>query len=127
MIHTYTYTYQSALAASEIPHWRIEDIIGGDKRLDFDKPFMPGSLARVGQLTFLNDEEKRTLNQIRGHAYLVSLAWWKGSSCVRVECASTLQGDDYVRITAICHRKLNTFNSSNFRQEFRRLGTECAD
>src|SRR5215510_5327005 len=64
------YSYQSAFAASEIPHWRIDDIIGGDKRLDFDRPFMPESLARVNQLTFLNDEEKRTLNQIRGHAYL---------------------------------------------------------
>ena len=35
------YTYQAALAASESIHWRIEDIIGGDKRLDFTKPFMP--------------------------------------------------------------------------------------
>lgn len=64
------YTYQSALAASEMIHWRIEDIIGGEKRLNFDKPFMPESLARVGSLSFLNKEEKRTLNQIRGHAYL---------------------------------------------------------
>ena len=32
------YTYQSALAASEAIHWRIEDVIGGDKRLDFSKP-----------------------------------------------------------------------------------------
>src|SRR4026208_1537074 len=64
------YTYQSVLAASEMIHWRIEDIIGGDKRLDFHKPFMPESLARVEPLTFLNSEEKRILNQIRGHAYL---------------------------------------------------------
>ena len=64
------YTYQSALAASEMIHWRIEDIIGGEKRLNFDRPFMPESLARVEPLRFLNKEEKRTLNQIRGHAYL---------------------------------------------------------
>ena len=32
------YTYQSALAASEGIKWRIEDIIGDDKRLDFMKP-----------------------------------------------------------------------------------------
>jgi hypothetical protein len=64
------YTYQSVLAASEMIHWRIEDIIGGDKRLDFQKPFMPESLARVEPLTFLNYDEKRILNQIRGNAYL---------------------------------------------------------
>lgn len=26
------YTYQSTLAASGLVHWRIEDIIGGEKR-----------------------------------------------------------------------------------------------
>lgn len=64
------YTYQSALAASETIHWRIEDIIGGDKQLNFTKPFMPESLARVESLSFLNNEEKRVLNQIRGNTYL---------------------------------------------------------
>jgi hypothetical protein len=64
------YTYQSALAASEVIHWRIEDIIGGEKRLDFAKPFMPETLARVEELLFLDREEKRVLNQIRGQAYL---------------------------------------------------------
>src|SRR4026207_895442 len=64
------YTYQSVLAASEMIHWRIEDIIGGEKKLDFRKPFMPESLARVEPLTFLNSDEKRILNQIRGNAYL---------------------------------------------------------
>jgi hypothetical protein len=64
------YTYQGALAASETIRWRIEDIIGGTKRLDFNKPFMPESLARVEPLTFLDSREKKILNQIRGHAYL---------------------------------------------------------
>ncbi len=64
------YTYQGTLAAADFVHWRIEDIIGGNKRLDFSKPFMPESLARVTTLSFLNGDEKRVLNQIRGHAYL---------------------------------------------------------
>jgi len=64
------FTYQSALAASETIHWRIEDIIGGSKQLNFTKPFMPESLARVESLSFLTNEEKRVLNQIRGNAYL---------------------------------------------------------
>lgn len=64
------YTYQSALAASEGIRWRVEDIIGGDKRLDFSKSFMPESLARVEGLSFLTPDERKTLNQIRGNAYL---------------------------------------------------------
>jgi hypothetical protein len=65
-----SYSYQATLAASQKVNWRIEDIIGGDKRLDFSKPFMPESLARVEPLDFLSADEKRTLNQIRGNAYL---------------------------------------------------------
>ena len=64
------YSYQSALAASETIHWRIEDIIGGDKKLDFTKPFMPEALAQVEPLSFLTSEEKKVLNQIRGNTYL---------------------------------------------------------
>lgn len=64
------YTYEDTLATSEKITWRIEDIIGGTKRLDFKKPFMPDSLARTQALAFLSPDEQRTLNQIRGHAYL---------------------------------------------------------
>ena len=64
------YSYQAALAASESIHWRVEDIIGGEKRLNFMQPFMPESLAQTEPLTFLSKEEKRILNQIRGNAYL---------------------------------------------------------
>ena len=66
----HNYTYQGVLETSERIHWRIEDIIGGDKRLDFAKPFMPESLAQVDGLSFLSSEEKKVLNQIRGHEYL---------------------------------------------------------
>jgi para-aminobenzoate N-oxygenase AurF len=67
---TTNYNYQETLAASFKANWRIEDIIGGDKRLDFTKPFMPESLARVESLDFLSEEEKILLNQIRGFGYL---------------------------------------------------------
>ena len=52
------YTYESTLAASEVIHWRVEDIIGGEKRLDFGKPFMPELLAQTEPLSFLTREEK---------------------------------------------------------------------
>ena len=44
------YDYRDTLLASEKVNWRIEDIIGGDKKLDFSKRFMPEALARVEQL-----------------------------------------------------------------------------
>lgn len=64
------YTYEAVLAASERIHWRVEDLIGGDARLDFSRPFMPESLARVEELAFLTADERRVLNQIRAHGYL---------------------------------------------------------
>lgn len=64
------YDYRETLAASLKVNWQVEDIIGGDKKLDFSKEFMPEELARVEKLSFLNTDEKRILNQIRGNAYL---------------------------------------------------------
>jgi hypothetical protein len=64
------FSYAKALAGSQRAAWRIEDIIGGDRRLDFARPFMPETLARVGALDFLDDDERLVLNQIRGHGYL---------------------------------------------------------
>jgi hypothetical protein len=64
------YEYRDTLVAAQKVNWRIEDIIGGDKKLDFSKRFMPESLARVEQLSFLNNDEKRILNQIRANTYL---------------------------------------------------------
>ena len=65
------YSYQDTLVASQRVNWRIEDIIGGDKKLDLSKAFMPESLVRVNELGFLSAEEKLLLNQIKGNAYLV--------------------------------------------------------
>ena len=64
------YTYQAVLGASERVRWRVEDLIGGDRRLDFSRPFLPESLARVAPLSVLTAREKLLLNQIRGFEYL---------------------------------------------------------
>jgi hypothetical protein len=66
----HNYTYSGALAASEKMRWTIQDVIGEKNQLDFSKPFLPESLARVEPLSFLSSGEKLILNQIRGHAYL---------------------------------------------------------
>ena len=39
----YNYSYETALAASSRINWKVEEIIGGKKKLDFTKPFMPES------------------------------------------------------------------------------------
>jgi hypothetical protein len=65
------YNYREVLEASERVNWRVSDIIGGDRHLDFGKRFLPESLARVEALDFLSETERRTFNQIRGHEYLV--------------------------------------------------------
>jgi hypothetical protein len=65
------YTYEGVLATSQRVNWKIEDVIGEGKRLDFGRPFMPEALAGVRKLDFLSPDEQRTLNQIRGLGYLV--------------------------------------------------------
>lgn len=126
------YSYQEILAASEKVNWRVEDIIGGDKQLDFTRPFMPESLARVEQLSFLKPNEKRALNQIRGKAYL--------SIFVVVEefivpfvldhVRSRLQSDDYwVRafLTFAEEEAKHIHLFKRFHEEFERgFGTACA-
>jgi len=67
---TAPFNYKDTLARAEQIRWRVEDLIGGEKKLDFSKPFLPESLAQTGQLNFLSARERVLLNQIRGHGYL---------------------------------------------------------
>jgi hypothetical protein len=126
------YTYQSALATAEGIRWRVEDIIGGDKRLDFTKPFLPESLARVGELSFLTSGEKRTLNQIRGNAYLCIFGLVEEFILPFVldHARPQLQPDDY-RTRALLQfageeaKHIHLFKQ--FREDFERgFGTACA-
>ena len=126
------YTYQAALAAQEVVHWRVEDIIGGEKRLDFEKPFMPESLARVDDLTFLNEEEKLILNQIRGNAYLSIFGLVEEFILPFVldHARPQLSGDDY-RVRALLQfageeaKHIQLFK--RFRQDFEEgFGAYCA-
>ena len=125
------YSYQSTLVASDAIHWRIEDIIGGERRLDFAKPFMPESFARVEQLSFLTPDEKRILNQIRGNAYLCIFGLVEEFILpfVMDHARKQLQGDDY-RVRALLQfaseeaKHIQLFK--RFRQEFEDgFGTDC--
>jgi hypothetical protein len=127
----HNYSYQAALAASERIGWKVEDIIGGDKRLDFTKPFMPESLAQVKQISFLTPEETLTLNQIRGHEYLAMFGLVEEFILPYVVDHARLQlsGDDY-RVRALLQfageeaKHIHLFK--RFRQEFEDgFGSKC--
>jgi hypothetical protein len=127
----HNYSYQSALAASERINWKVDDIIGGDKKLDFTKPFMPESLAQVKQLSFLTPDEQLRLNQIRGHEYLAMFGLVEEFILPYVvnHARSQLSGDDY-RVRALLQfageeaKHIHLFK--RFRQEFEEgFGSKC--
>lgn len=66
----HNYSYPDTLQASLKVDWKVEDLIGGSKKLNFEKPFLPDSLVRVAELRSLDAREKLLLNQIRGASYL---------------------------------------------------------
>jgi hypothetical protein len=125
------YSYEMTLAASEVSRWRIADIIGRDKRLDFSKPFMPETFARVQPLTFLDSEQQLMLNQIRGNAYLCIFGLVEEFILPFVldEAREHLQPDDF-RTRALLQfaseeaKHIQLFK--RFRREFEGgFGTEC--
>ena len=125
------YSYRGALETSERVNWRIEDLIGGEKRLDFSKPFMPESLAQVKGLSFLSAEQQRVLNQIRGHEYLAMFGLVEEFILpFAVDHAQArLSGDDY-RVRALLQfageeaKHIHLFKT--FRREFEAgFGTKC--
>jgi len=67
---THNYSYEATLADALKVTWKVDDLIGGDKHLDFSRPFMPEALAGVRGLTSLSAQEQLWLNQIRGNSYL---------------------------------------------------------
>ena len=126
------YSYEAALTASQKANWRIEDIIGGDKRLDFSKPFMPEALAWMDKLTFLTPDEKRILNQIRGNTYLAIFELVEEFILPFAldEARPHLLDDDY-RLRALLQlaseeaKHIQLFKT--FKKEFKEgFGTECS-
>ena len=127
-----TYDYAETIATAQRVNWKIEDIIGGEKKLDFSKPFMPESLARVNKLSFLNDEEKLTLNHIRAHAYLSIFGLVEEFILPFVldHVRPSLDGDDnrvraFLQFASEEAKHIQLFKI--FREEFtKNFGTECS-
>jgi hypothetical protein len=127
----HNYSYEAALAASGRVNWKVEDIIGGDKTLDFTKPFLPDSLAQVNDIAFLTPAEKLRLNQIRAHEYLAMFGLVEEFILPFVldHARPQLSGDDY-RVRALLGfageeaKHIHLFKQ--FRREFEEgFGTPC--
>ena len=125
------YTYEAALANSQRVNWSIDDIIGGENRLDFTKPFLPESLAQVRQLSFLTPGEQQALNQIRGHEYLAMFGLVEEFILPYIvdHARPQLSGDDY-RVRALLQfageeaKHIHLFK--RFREEFEKgFGSPC--
>jgi hypothetical protein len=63
-------SYQHLLKTSRRVNWRLEDLLGEGRRLDFTRPFLPETFAQTQPLGFLNPAEKLKLNHIRARGYL---------------------------------------------------------
>jgi hypothetical protein len=128
---TYQFSFKDCLARAERITWRVEDLIGGDKRLDFSKPFMPENLARTHGLSFLDADEQTTLNQIRGHAYLAIFGVVEEFILpfVLEHARPLLTGDDYrsrayLEFASEEAKHIQLFRT--FREEFTKgFSTEC--
>lgn len=66
--HNYDYgtTHRQALQVN----WQVDDIIGGEKTLDFRKSFLPEVWVDANALDFLSEKDKLAVNHIRSHSYL---------------------------------------------------------
>jgi N-acyl-D-aspartate/D-glutamate deacylase len=63
-------SYRALLETSQAVNWRIDDLVGGERRLDFSRPFLPETFARTAPLGFLSPGEKLALNHVRARGYL---------------------------------------------------------
>jgi hypothetical protein len=64
------FNFRDVLASSARAAWQIEDVLPDSAALDFSRGFLPENLARTAGETSLSQDERRLLNQIRGHEYL---------------------------------------------------------
>lgn len=131
MYMKHNFTYAETLAASERVNWRVEDLIGPDKPMDFTKPFLPEALARVRELDFLTPAEQMIANQIRGHNYLYLFGLVEEFILPFVldHARPQLQGDDF-RVRAFLNfaseeaKHIHLFK--RFREEFEKgFGIAC--
>jgi len=71
--HHYDYgaIYRTALKVN----WHIDDVIGGERTLNFGLRFLPDAWVDAAALDFLSEAEQLVVNHIRAHSYLYFLGF----------------------------------------------------
>jgi hypothetical protein len=64
------YSYSSILNDAYKHSWRVQDLLGDNRTLDFSKPFLPEAIAHTQVISCLTPDEQLILNHIRGNSYL---------------------------------------------------------
>ena len=64
----HNYSYEECLDNSLKVAWKEEDVLR-NRDFDYSKRFLPNRLSGVDEISCLDDDEKRKLNQIIGNAY----------------------------------------------------------
>ena len=119
-----TYSFDSVYRSSLQVNWKIEDILGGDKVLDFRRPFLPEALVGAEGLEFLAPTEQLVVNHIRAHSYLYLFGLVEEFivPCVIDEARARIHKVDHVEIRALLHfaeeesKHIDLFKQ--FREEF---------
>jgi hypothetical protein len=120
--------YERLLQISKRVNWRVEDIIGRDKPMDFAKPFLPESFARTQGLDFLSPAERLKLNQIRGYGYLAMFELVERCILPMIEDLSPSRpGQDPHRTPALAQFALEEQKHIELFVRFRRAFTEGFD
>ena len=65
---SHTFSYDECLHTSLKVAWKEEEVLK-NRDFDYSKRFLPNRLSGVDEITCLNQDEKRKLNQIIGNAY----------------------------------------------------------
>jgi len=61
--------YARCIEVSKRIRWEIERDVFHGRDFDYRHKFLPDGLSKVGEFTFLTDEEKRLLSQVQGRTY----------------------------------------------------------
>jgi len=67
--HGDTQRYATCIQASKRIRWDIDRDVIRSRRFDFSRKFLPDGISRVGELDFLDADERRQLSQIQGRTY----------------------------------------------------------
>lgn len=103
------YTYEACVAASEKVSWTVNQVFPAGTTLDFSRRFLPEALAPTeGLADLLNEDERRTLNQIAANAYLNLFAFV----------------EEYILCTVLQHAHAELFGDHNAIRALSRFAEE---